>query len=855
MADSDTIKLEINGREVTALKGGTVLRAAELNDVYIPTLCSHKDLSPFGGCRMCIVEIDGIRGYPLACYTTAEEGMKVRTDTVAIQEIRHEVLQLILSEHPSSCLICPESEECKKFMGTVRKAGISTGCRYCPNDNQCELQDVVERLGVTQVDYPILYRGHEVEREDPFYDRDYNICILCGRCVRMCQEMRGTSVLAFNWRGTKAVVGPAFGRDHIEAGCEFCGACVEVCPTGALAEKASKWDGKPDSSTETTCPYCAIGCRLDAWHKDGRVSKLTPVLDPQVNDGQACLKGRFCMGEVSHHFERARKPMMMIGGYWKELPWGEAIDAAAEKLRDSAPDDFAMLISPDCCNESIYAAQKFARAAIGTNGVDSTARGSLGASIDLWAKLFRRPVSLQGINKASRIIAVGLDTRFNFSIVGVEIRKALQSGARLVTLDARESNLSGYAHTWLRPKPGLEGTLLGSLVKAIRGRRVSLKRAAKECGVDAATLQEAVDLLGTGDEDLTVVIGPAVFRYTSAGDLHAALKALMSIKGANVIPLYNGTNTRGLLEMGGMPELLPGMASTTDDDSIAKIEKSWGTKIPTGMTVTLEDLLSGAKRPKVLYLVGAMPFFERPDCDFLIVQDVFEPHFKTDLFLPAASFLETAGTLTNVEGRVQDIPRLEELPDSVMFGRARPDWWIVSQIAGKLGRTGFDWKSADDVIREISDHVKGFPKPGKLDRKSRVLPRGGQLPESDAAAAAPVRANGDFQLMLHPGGYSHRGVEITSKVEGLQILNPEEGFHLNSEDAAALGVEEGQTIKVTADGIAVKGPARIRHDLPASTVYLYVPEAVGGLQSRADLEPLYRLKQNPCPVEVSKDAV
>src|SRR4030066_228844 len=233
-----SLTMEVDGRTVSFPEGVTVHRAAEINGIYIPSLCSHKDLPSFGGCRLCMVEIEGMRGYPLSCSTTAEEGMKVRTDTEALREFRREMLKLILSEHPSSCLICDESAECRGYQGTIRKAGVATGCRFCPNDDQCELQDVIDRIGLTDIDYPILYHGFEPEHDDPFYDRDYNICILCGRCVRMCQEVRGTSVLAFTLRGSQTKIGPAFGRSHIEAGCEFCGACVDGGPTGALTDKA-----------------------------------------------------------------------------------------------------------------------------------------------------------------------------------------------------------------------------------------------------------------------------------------------------------------------------------------------------------------------------------------------------------------------------------------------------------------------------------------------------------------------------------------------------------------------------------------------------------------------------------------
>jgi len=854
MEDNETIKLEINGREVTAPAGITVLRAAELNGIYIPTLCSHKDLSPFGGCRLCIVEIEGIRGYPLSCYTTAANGMKVRTDTVAIQDIRREVLQLILSEHPASCLICPESEECKNFMGTVRKAGVTSGCRYCPNDNQCELQEVVKKLEVTDINYPIYYRGFETERSDPFYDRDYNICILCGRCVRMCQEMRGTAVLAFNWRGPKATVGPAFGRNHIEAGCEFCGACVAVCPTGALAEKASKWDGKPDGMMQATCPYCAIGCRLELWHKDGRFSKAIPVVESPVNDGQACLKGRFCMGEVSHHFERARKPMMRQDDFWKEVTWDEALDKVTEKLKGLQQGEFAMVISPDCTNESLYVAQKFTRMVMGTNSIDSTARWSLGGDIGLWARLFRKPISIQSIKKSTRILAIGLDTRFNFSIIGVEIRKALQKGAKLVTVDPRDSNLARYADVWLQPHPGMEGAILYALIKGMEGKKAGFTRTAENAGVDEKALEDATKLL-KAEGLMTVVLGPAVFRYSANRELIKSLVSLTGFKDANIIPLYNGANTRGVIEMGALPEMLPGAQWTGDENVVETIEEAWGGKLPADKGITVDELISGHERPKVLYLVGAVPFFKRPDCDFLIVQDIYEPDFDVDLFLPASSFLEAAGTLINVEGRVQDSPRLEKLPESVIFGRSRPDWWTLIQLAGKLGAKGFNYETEDDILNEIAPLVRGFPTAGAINRMRRTVPYGRNLPKPVNVPIAVTPSGVNFLLVVHPGGYTHRGIDMIPKVEGLQILNPEEGFHLNPEDAAKIGVSEGENIIVKAGSISASAPARLHPELPRGVIYLYMPEASGGLSNRASLEPLFRLAENPCPVEVSKDAV
>ncbi len=228
------LHVTIDNQPVETARGATILEAANAHGIYIPTLCAHKDLTPYGGCRMCIVEVEGMRGFPTACTTPAEEGMVVRTQTAQIQSVRNEILNLMLSEHPCSCLICDEKDECRQYSLTVRKVGVTTGCRFCSNDGQCELQEVAAKIGVTELNYPIYYRNLRVEKEDPFYDRDYNLCILCGRCVRICQEVRAANAISFNQRGRHTVIGPAFKRTHLEAGCEFCGACVSVCPTGAL---------------------------------------------------------------------------------------------------------------------------------------------------------------------------------------------------------------------------------------------------------------------------------------------------------------------------------------------------------------------------------------------------------------------------------------------------------------------------------------------------------------------------------------------------------------------------------------------------------------------------------------------
>ena len=823
-----TLTMEIDHRTVTFPEGVTVHRAAELNGIDIPSLCSHKDLSPFGGCRLCMVEIEGMRGYPLSCSTVAEEGMKVLTDTATLRDLRREILKLILSEHPSSCLVCEEREACKDYQGTIRKAGVTTGCRFCPNDRQCELQDLVEKIGVTEIDFPIDYHGYDPEHDDPFYDRDYNVCILCGRCVRMCQEVRGTSVLAFTYRGPKAKIGPAFGRSHAEAGCEFCGACVDVCPTGALADKASKWEGKPDGSLVSTCPFCALGCQIELFHKNGRLTGARAFLDPEVNDGQLCVKGRFCMPEVTHHFERARRPMLQKGRYFREVSWEEALERAARELKDISPDDFVMLVSPDLSNESLFAAQKFARQCIGTNNIDSTARMELAGALELWSRLFSLPISIRDIARADTILAVGLDSRFNFSVVGTKVRKALASGAKLVTIDSRDSNLARYTDDWLAPHPGKEGAVLRIFAEALAGRKVDI-RAAAEVGIDAEQLERSLTVMASGHESV-VIIGPRVFHHS---DGHASGDALVTLAGTqktNIIPLYFGANSRGALELGVFSEVGPGGAETGQEGS------GWA------------EVLSHSKRPKVLYCIGDVAFRERPDCDFLIFQDIYLPPFSVDVFLPAASFAETGGTLINIEGRVQEVVQVESLPEGAVTGFMRPDWKILADITKSLGSQALDYSSAADVRKDIAAAIPGFP--AEADRRPRKMKPLGRLPA--ATAGAGELEDGNFWLVAEPGGYRHRGIDIASKVGGLCELALEEGFRMHPRDIEMLGLLDGDNVRMTWEGGRMGATVGVKADpeCPRGAICFTKRLILGGVKVSPELRPLLGLRQNPIRVRI-----
>jgi predicted molibdopterin-dependent oxidoreductase YjgC len=345
-----TISLTMDGRRVTVDEGTTVLEAARANGIYIPTLCYDPRLEPYGGCRMCIVEIEGMRGLPTSCTTAAADGMVVRTDTDSVNEVRRVICEMLVADHPADCLVCS-------------------------SNNRCRLQEVASYLGLREKRLQRDERETILDESNPFFTRDPSKCILCGLCVRACHEHRGVGAVEIAGRGYQARVAPFADGLLADSTCESCGECVDICPVGALSAKTEAL--APVREVTTICPYCGCGCGLVLGIRGGRIVRVSGEDENPASKGSLCVKGRFGLDFVNAP-DRLTTPLVRRDGELKEASWDEALDFVAERLgrikREHGANAVSGLSSAKCTNEENYVFQKFIRAVVGTNNVDHCAR-------------------------------------------------------------------------------------------------------------------------------------------------------------------------------------------------------------------------------------------------------------------------------------------------------------------------------------------------------------------------------------------------------------------------------------------------------------------------------------------------
>ena len=753
----DRMKLTIDGVELSARSGCSVLDAALQNSIYIPHLCWHPELSPYGGCRLCLVEVDGMPGCRPACTTQARGGMVVHTKTEFVETMRREVLQLMLSEHPGSCLVCPESAECTSYQGTIRKVGVTTGCRFCPKDGVCELQAVAKSMGVTELALPINYRNLAVQNGEEFYDRDYNLCIFCARCIRVCEEQRLSAVLSFRQRGHLTTIGPAFEVSHYDAGCEFCGACVSVCPTGALSEKGRKWAGAAEQLAPSVCMLCSEQCDIQAVVVKNHVVGTLPPGEPSETGGDLCVKGRFCLADLANHPDRLKVPTVQTAEGCEEVDWDSAMAAVAEKLSGNPGGKIAIYASPDLLLEDVMTLRRLADNVLHTENVATTAITP--GTGELLRRAFSSP-SEDALSSPQCIVSLFFNGNYGYSPTTLAIKRAVNNGARYFQIGWLRDPTSRFASRRVTPRPSQEAELVRELVKVLSGQ-----------GSDGPDLADLAEVLRTA-EQTTFVLGMGLASLRGADELLTAIDKLVEQKRAAVIMPLPHANLLGLLA-GLRPKPREDVECLVRDGNI-----------------------------DALWIIGESPFQKRPPVNVVIYQNTFPPPelLAADIVLPAASWCEVSGSLVASDGQLRAVPAVVHPP-----GLARQDGEIFVKAAEAMGQH-LDKPTPEELSILAKDAQK----------IATVLSMGDRQ-DGPTTACEPAH----HMLVREVNPHRFRGLNLAECIEGMSRLTPEEALFMNPQDAAELGVRDGDSLNITTDGQSRSYPVRLDRKVAPTVLYMF----------------------------------
>ena len=776
----------IDGHTVKIRSGQTILDAAFKADIYIPTLCHLEHLEPYGGCRLCVVEIEDMKGFPTACTTPIVQGMKIRTVTPELQKLRREILEFTLSEHPFTCLVCNDRKECTDFMHTTRKVTTITGCNFCTSNGDCELQDLVDYLQLEEVKFPISYRGIQPVKDNPFYDLDYNLCILCGRCVRICNEERNSHVLSFVQRGNTTIVGTAFSESQVEAGCEFCGACVDVCPTGSISEKIGKWRGIPDKSVKTTCSLCPVACDMNVNTRNGDFIQIGPRPGNRSGPSQLCLRGKFLPAEIIDHPSRITTPLVKRENKWVEVSWNEALNFIARKLKGHKGDNFGLIASGQDTLEDIYTLQKFTRKVMGSNNVDI--HGSYpwrGTPEQLHQfRRFRGTAGPADLEKAGVILLLGLDASVSHPLLENRIRKAYRSGKKLICFGSNPSRTSTFVTAELRYQAGEEESMVFLLLSTFGGinyRKEDIRVAEELSGIRAADLEQANSLL-KGSEEVVIITGDDLLRNPRGENI---LQALFSLQAALnkehlckiMFPGYEGNLYSGALA-GAHPDYLPGFKS------VNSLSPGW----------TCNEMIrnTGENGITAMMVVGDLPGtsgLDRLNC--LVQCNMFLTQVSefADVLLPIPDFLENEGHLLSMEDRLKKVNKAVNKPAMV---KSIP--WIVAGLAKIMEEPGFSQKPAE-IFRELRPFIE-MPvqedrKPTSMKYKPLHLVIGHEEQEKDN--------NYPVSMMLRYDHFRFRGNRLCGLSTDLESINGEGGIGLPDSLMVKLKLKQGDRVRIVSE--------------------------------------------------------
>jgi formate dehydrogenase major subunit len=846
-AAGEPVSLSIDGATVTVPAGTSVMRAAAEAGVKVPRLCATDSLEAFGSCRVCLVEIDGMKGYPASCTTPVQGGMVVRTQTDKLAGLRRNVMELYISDHPLDCLTCAANGD-------------------------CELQDTAGELGLREVRYGFDGANHlsaQKDQSNPYFSFDPAKCIVCSRCVRACEEVQGTFALSIQGRGFDSSVSAGQDEDFMASECVSCGACVKACPTATLMENSIIEHGVPEHSVVTTCAYCGVGCSFRAEVKGSTVVRMTPHKDGPANEGHACVKGRFAFGYANHR-DRITQPMIRerIDQPWRVVSWDEAIDHAARRLRaiqqQHGRNSIGAISSSRCTNEEVYLVQKLVRSGFGNNNIDTCARvchSPTGYGLKTTLGESAGTQAFASVAHTDVVMVMGSNPTEAHPVFGSRLKKRLREGAKLIVIDPRGIELVNAPHVradhHLALNPGTNVAVLNALahvvvtenlhdevfvaqrcdtevfaswLEFIRDPCHAPEQLESVTAVPAAQLREAARLYATGG-NAAIYYGLGVTEHSQGSTAVMGIANLAMLtgnvgrEGVGVNPMRGQNNVQGSCDMGSFPHELPGYRHISDADTRAMFEREWGVSLDPEPGMRIPNMFDAAidGNFKGLYCQGEDVAQSDPNTqhiqaaleslECLVVQDIFlnETAKYAHVFLPGSSFLEKNGTFTNAERRISPVRKV--MP--ALAGKE--DWEVTQALANALG-CGMDYRHPSGIMDEIARLTPTFNgvSYAKLDAQGSI-----QWPCNEAApagtptmhvdtfvrgkgyfaiteyVATEERASRRFPLLLTTGRIlSQYNVGAQTRRTANSQWHPEDILEIHPHDAQERGIAQGDWVGI-----------------------------------------------------------
>ncbi|MGC1676825.1 MAG: formate dehydrogenase subunit alpha [Candidatus Binataceae bacterium] len=861
-ASATLVTVTINGAPISVPAGTSVMRAAALAGHKIPKLCATDSLEAFGSCRLCLVEIDGMRGYPASCTTPVRDAMAIRTETEALAKLRRGVMELYISDHPLDCLTCPAN-------------------------GNCELQEMAGVVGLREVRYGYQGENHLdalKDQSDAYFTFDPARCIVCSRCVRACEEVQGTFALTIDGRGFGSVVAASENEPFGASECVSCGACVQSCPTAALTENSIIAMGQAERGVVTTCGYCGVGCSFTAEMKGDLVVRMTPNQNGASNHGHACVKGRFAWGYATHP-DRVKHPMIRarIEDPWREVSWDEAIAYAASELRRIQSrygrDAIGGITSSRCTNEETYLVQKLVRAVFGNNNVDTCARvchSPTGYGLKTAFGTSATTQDFDSVRQADVIMIIGANPTEGHPVFGSALKRRIREGAKLIVIDPRQTEIVKLPHVaaayHLKVKPGTNVALINAFAQVVISEGLAdLDFVANRCdqkefeiwrsfileprnspeaveattGVPAAELRAAARLYASVP-NAAIYYGLGVTEHSQGTTMVLGMANLAMLTGnigrpgVGVNPLRGQNNVQGSCDMGSFPRELPGYRDIDDDAVRGSFERDWGVTIDSEPGFRIPNMMDAALDGsfKGLYVQGEDPVQSEPDSahvikalqamECVVLQDIFlnETSKYAHVILPGSSFLEKDGTFTNSERRISRVRKVME----PLAGYQ--DWQITCLLSAALGYP-MEYSHPSEIMNEIARLTPTFSGVS-YEMLERLGGRGVQWPCNDAApdgtptmhvdrfvrglgkftitAYIPTqeRTSARFPLILTTGRIlTQYNVGSQTRRTANAALHAEDLLEIHPHDAEQRGIRDGVWVNVTSR----KGATRLRAQL------------------------------------------